>query len=381
MRINTSIQYSEPSLRLETQEDGDRKELKIRTKDSRISLGLNNVETLISEMEKIVSAPVSQGENKKEFMDYLFVGRSRASKLNEFRYFIRVTESGYDNGTVYFQSEDEVKRLLKGIKEIKKKHEYERELQHNIQHHEEYVEYNGQKFFVNNSGVLNLSKLGIKSILDIKGLEKIKYITHLNLYENNIEKIEGLEHLIHLKNIAIANNQITKLNGLENLERLEMISLSQNPISDWEQFYLLKGLKNINRMVLEYTNIPKEIFEQANIKDLQNAQDFIRWVVNHLDAKKRKEKEQKESIANTKEFLQKASVLFQELSFKKIMEKTEIKLDDLENLLEQLILDGQIHAKIKRDGIIYLEKEEMEGIDKLLGAYKDWEDKQHDKKD
>jgi hypothetical protein len=88
-----------------------------------------------------------------------------------------------------------------------------------------------------------------------------------------------------------------------------------------------------------------------------------------------------ELITNTTEFLKKASVVFQELSFTKIKEKTGMDVENVEQLLEKLIMKGQIYAKIKRDGIVYIDRKDMEGIDKLLGAYKDWEDKQHNKKD
>ena len=88
----------------------------------------------------------------------------------------------------------------------------------------------------------------------------------------------------------------------------------------------------------------------------------------------------KNLIINTIEFLKKAHIIFQEISYETIFQKTGLYENFIGPLAEKLILEGEIYAKIKRDGVVYLDKKEMEGIDKLLGAYKEWEGKQHNKK-
>ena len=222
-----------------------------------------------------------------------------------------------------------------------------------------YVEFNGKKIEVEKKySRLNLSNLGIKKITDIKGLKDIHYLKILYLHNNEIEEIEGINHLKHLRSLFLSKNNIKEIKGLEGLENLEELNLSFNPISSVKALDGLENLEALNRLILEGTHLPNEFFKEAGIKDLQHAQDLIRY----LKEKKEKAKEYEEVKSNTVEYIKKASAVFEEITFSKIQSKTSIRRQDLEEIVEDLIFSGHINAKIRKDGIAFIEENPLIGI-------------------
>ncbi|KKK58554.1 hypothetical protein LCGC14_3043260, partial [marine sediment metagenome] len=211
-----------------------------------------------------------------------------------------------------------------------------------------YVGYDGKKFEVK-KGALQLNNLGIKKIKDIKGLENLEYIRYLALADNKIEKIEGLDHLIHLRSLILAKNYIKEITGLDKLVNLEDLGLSENPISSLNGLEQFENLINLN---LSGTLIPKEIFREAGIKDPAQSQGIIKYFKN----KEKKLQDYKDIKQYTVEYIKKASNVFEEITFSKISQKTGINPDDLENIVEDLIFSGTINAKIRKNGIIFIEQ-------------------------
>lgn len=219
-----------------------------------------------------------------------------------------------------------------------------------------FVEYNGKKITVHKKdSILRLGNLGIKRISDIKGLEKIKYLKMLRLQNNKIEEIDGLDHLIHLRELNLYNNNIKEIKGLQSLVNLEELHLHNNPIRS------LKGLEQFDslyRLNLEGTLIPKELFREAGIKDITKAQDLIKYIKN----KKKNVLKYEETKAKTIEYIKKASSVFEEITFSKIQSKTGIEIQDLEDIVEDLIFSSKINAKIRKDGIAFIEENPLIGI-------------------
>ena len=72
---------------------------------------------------------------------------------------------------------------------------------------------------------------------------------------------------------------------------------------------------------------------------------------NNYNTKKANEEKYEETKVKTIEYIKNAAQVFEEISFSMIMVKTGIKLQDLEEIIEDLIFSGKINAKIRKDGI------------------------------
>jgi hypothetical protein len=100
------------------------------------------------------------------------------------------------------------------------------------------VKVNGNKCYVSQGGVLNLGKMGIRVITEIKGLNKLTYLRELNLINNQITEINGLDALKDLRKLDLSHNQIQEIKGLDALTELEYLNLTYNQIKE------IKGLDN-----------------------------------------------------------------------------------------------------------------------------------------
>jgi len=56
---------------------------------------------------------------------------------------------------------------------------------------------------------------------------------------------------------------------------------------------------------------------------------------------------------NTINFLKKAAKKYEQITFKQIMDKTEIKLEELEALLEIMIYNGELEGEIRGNILIF----------------------------
>jgi len=99
--------------------------------------------------------------------------------------------------------------------------------QKNAYHLIETIEYNGIKYEVIN-GILNLSKLNIENLEDIKGLFELKNLTHLNLSYNKLKNVDDTLLLKSLVYLNLSHNKIKQFNGFEALENLKVIRLHGN---------------------------------------------------------------------------------------------------------------------------------------------------------
>ncbi len=63
----------------------------------------------------------------------------------------------------------------------------------------------------------------------MKGLEKLKQLESLNLWNNQLTSVKGLEKLIQLTELNLGGNQLTSVEGLEKLVQLTVLFLNNNP--------------------------------------------------------------------------------------------------------------------------------------------------------
>ncbi|HEY0089026.1 MAG TPA: leucine-rich repeat protein [Candidatus Lokiarchaeia archaeon] len=111
----------------------------------------------------------------------------------------------------------------------------------------EYVIYNDNKIALTKHNELDLRYSNIRTINDIKNLEKIQNLKRLNLSHNKISKIENIDKLIDLKFLNLSFNRIEEIKGLENLTQLEELFLHVNYIKE------IKGLEtliNLDKLTL-----------------------------------------------------------------------------------------------------------------------------------
>jgi len=99
--------------------------------------------------------------------------------------------------------------------------------QKNAHHQIEHVEHNELKYEVIN-GILNLSKLNIENLEDIKGLFDLNNLTHLNLSFNKLKDVDDILLLKSLVYLNLSHNKIERFSGFEALEDLKVIRLNGN---------------------------------------------------------------------------------------------------------------------------------------------------------
>lgn len=112
---------------------------------------------------------------------------------------------------------------------------------------------------------LNVSQNNITKLLDMKeipdtledidfsynqiklipDLSQHKYLRNVNLDNNLIQKIEGFSKNINLKNLSLANNQIEVIENLDNLN-LVSLNLKGNKIKQLSGLDQLNSLRTLN---------------------------------------------------------------------------------------------------------------------------------------
>lgn len=65
------------------------------------------------------------------------------------------------------------------------------------------------------------------------------------------------------------------------------------------------------------------------------------------------EKKKEEGKEKFKEYIHKLSAVYKTIQFHKIIAKTGLKMDDLENLLEDMIMNGELNAHISGDSLVF----------------------------
>jgi hypothetical protein len=114
-------------------------------------------------------------------------------------------------------------------------------------------------------------------ITEIKGLDRLTNLKYLSLNNNQITEIKGLDKLIRLKEVAISNNQITEIKGLDELTRLQAIFLHDNQIKEMKG---LDKLTNLQELILENNQITemKDFEELTNLRKLMLSKNQIKKI-------------------------------------------------------------------------------------------------------
>jgi len=79
-------------------------------------------------------------------------------------------------------------------------------------------------------------KNNIKSISEITGLKNLKYLTHLNLSNNQLSGIQDLSYLKNLTHLYLSNNLIQDIENLKyvkEMSNLKYLDISNNRIADY----------------------------------------------------------------------------------------------------------------------------------------------------
>ena len=84
-------------------------------------------------------------------------------------------------------------------------------------------------------------------------------------------------------------------------------------------------------------------------KKKQQQEDFD----TEIDLKKIEIEWREKIKKNTIKFIKKALKKYEKITFKQIMDKTEIKLEELEALLEIMIYNGELEAEIRGNILIF----------------------------
>lgn len=90
---------------------------------------------------------------------------------------------------------------------------------------------------------MNFSSVSVTQIL---GLEKYSNLKSLDLSGSKISKMEGLDHLLELRRLFLSSNQIERIKGLSKLTNLETLDLSMNEIKKIEGLESLINLKELS---------------------------------------------------------------------------------------------------------------------------------------
>ncbi|XP_037685028.1 leucine-rich repeat and coiled-coil domain-containing protein 1-like [Choloepus didactylus] len=96
--------------------------------------------------------------------------------------------------------------------------------------------------------------LHCNNITEIKAIDHVWNLQHLDLSSNQIIKIEGLTTLTKLCTLNLSCNLITRVEGLEALTNPTRLNLSYNHINDLSGFMLLHGLKHKLRYIDLHSN-------------------------------------------------------------------------------------------------------------------------------
>lgn len=101
---------------------------------------------------------------------------------------------------------------------------------------------------------LNLRNSGIRKI---SGLSQYKGLRNLELPGNPINKLEGLGELKELKRLIVSSAMISEIEGVDNLSKLEVLDLSNNIYGGLSKIAGLDSLENLKQLNLNENLITK----------------------------------------------------------------------------------------------------------------------------
>ncbi|TKJ24983.1 MAG: hypothetical protein CEE42_09190 [Promethearchaeota archaeon Loki_b31] len=228
--------------------------------------------------------------------------------------------------------------------------------------------------------LFNLQELYLyyNKITEIKGLDNLSNLQELYLTYNNITEIKGLDNLSNLQELYLSHNNITEIKGLDNLSNLQELYLSYNKIAE------IKGLitlSNLQILDLSYNKID-EIRGMSNLNKLTQLRllgnPIFKWAIKHFKIKsngevenipelvkycQRDEKEKDEVVQYKKDqqlkydqtiqYIKNLPSIYYEIDFEELKTKTKMEINELKNIIEELILNKQIEAKIRGSTIFF----------------------------
>lgn len=104
---------------------------------------------------------------------------------------------------------------------------------------------------------LDASKDKIKNkIKTLKGIDKLKNLTKLDVSSNNINSLSGIENLFDLTSLYADHNQIKDINPIKNLYNLRYVSLNYNKISSLKSIEKLTQLESLDVQINKIKKIP-----------------------------------------------------------------------------------------------------------------------------
>ncbi|MFX1500382.1 MAG: leucine-rich repeat domain-containing protein [Promethearchaeota archaeon] len=171
--------------------------------------------------------------------------------------------------------------------------------------------------------VLNLRNLGISDLTEVEGLSEAIELQKLILSNNNITEIKGLENLKNLEELYLNNNHIIEIKGIENFKKLKYLNLFKNPVFKEAKKKYKVGYYN------EFSH-PQKLVKYCREKKEKN-----------------KDKFEKEIIL----YIKKLFKVYEEISYKKIIERTGISAYDLEIFLEDIIARGELKARMMENSL------------------------------
>lgn len=114
---------------------------------------------------------------------------------------------------------------------------------------------------------------GLMEISQIKGLDKLQHLVHLNLNRNRIERVKGLDHLKELRSLILSENLTESLEHYEYLGNLRELNLASNKIEEITPI----NLKNLEKLSLDRNRISeiKNLDELVGLEFLNLSHNYI----------------------------------------------------------------------------------------------------------
>lgn len=196
------------------------------------------------------------------------------------------------------------------------------------------VQYKGKKYNVKKKKglfTLDLNAKGITDIREIKGLEKLDNLNVLKLTDNQISEINGLENLTSLQKLYLSGNNIKEIKNIDNLINLKLINLNYNLITKSENLIEMENL-----MILSIYGNPLFKYAEEQFGLILSPHKAIQYCG-------------KLNIAYIKDFIKKLSLAHKKIKFETIASQTGMKSRYLKPLIEEMIINKEINARIKED--------------------------------
>jgi len=93
---------------------------------------------------------------------------------------------------------------------------------------------------------LKLFNLQHNMIISLRGIEPLRQLVFLDLYDNRIMDMRALSQLLNLRVLMLGKNYVKKIDGLANLERLDVLDLHANLLTSTRGLEHQVNLRTLN---------------------------------------------------------------------------------------------------------------------------------------